>query len=288
MTNERGQTVAVAYRRVSTDAQGGTDRFGLESQKKQIEEYAAAHNIDVVKWYDDVGESGAKDNRPALTELLYGDEIANPPFEMVLVAKADRIARDIYLYYAYKHQLNQKKVQLVSVAEDFGAMGAFAPVLEAFIVAMAQVERDTIRTRTFGARRLKSATGQHAAGRALYGYDIKDKRRVINEKEAAVVKEIFWQLSMGSKFIEIAAWLNDKGYTTKTGKQWDRTHISNMVEKAPVYRGMTMNMLTGEWIPSEHEPILTEEEWSAAQEGMAHNPYLKEEKKRGRKPRAKK
>lgn len=288
MTNDHGQTVAVAYRRVSTDAQGGADRFGLESQKKQIEEYAAAHNIDVVKWYDDVGESGAKDNRPALTELLYGDEIKNPPFEMVLVAKADRMALDIYLYYAYKHQLNQKKVRLVSVAEDFGAMGAFAPVLEAFIVAMAQVERDTIKTRTLGARRLKSATGKHAAGRALYGYAIHDKRLVIDPAQAAVVKEVFWQLSMGSKYIDIADWLNANGYTTQKGKPWSRAHIYNMVDKIPVYRGMMKNMLTGEWIQGEHEPILTEEEVEAARDGMAHNPYLKEEKKRGPKPRTKK
>ncbi len=286
MTNERGQTVAVAYRRVSTDAQGGADRFGLESQRKQIEDYAAANNIDIVKWYDDVGESGAKDNRPALSQILYGDEVVNPPFEMVIVAKADRMARDIYLYYAYKHQLNQKGVKLVSVAEDFGSMGAFAPVLEAFIVAMAQVERETIRNRTFGARRIKSSTGKHAAGRAIFGYDIKDKRRVINEKEAAVVKEIFWQLSMGSKFIEIAAWLNENGYTTKMGNRWDRTHISNMVEKAPLYRGMTKNMLTDEWIPGDHEPILTEEELAAAQRGMAQNPYLNAPGKRG--PRSKK
>ena len=285
---ETKKTVAVAYRRVSTDAQGGADRFGLDSQKKQIEDYADANGIDIVKWYDDVGESGAKDNRPALSQILYGDEVVNPPFEMVIVAKADRMARDIYLYYAYKHQLNQKNVQLVSVAEDFGSMGAFAPVLEAFIVAMAQVERETIRTRTLGARRIKSSTGQHAAGRAIYGYDIKEKRRVINEKEAAVVKEIFWQLSMGSKFIEVATWLNEKGYTTKMGGNWERTNISNMVEKAPVYRGMTKNMLTGEWIPGDHEPILTEEELAAAEEGMAQNPYLNERGKRGKKPRPKK
>ena len=90
----------VGYIRVSTDGQCKDDKFGLEVQKEQIIEYCNNNDMNIVKWYSDEGESGAKE-RPGFDEIVYG-EVSNPPYESVVVAKSDRVARDIEIYYYYK------------------------------------------------------------------------------------------------------------------------------------------------------------------------------------------
>ena len=82
-----------AYIRVSTDGQCGDDKFGLDVQKQIINEYCAKNGMTILRWYMDEGESGAKE-RPGFDEIVYG-EVSNPPTEAVIVAKSDRVARDI-------------------------------------------------------------------------------------------------------------------------------------------------------------------------------------------------
>ena len=108
----------IGYIRVSTDGQCTDDKFGLEVQKNSIEDYCRRNDMRIVRWVSDEGESGAKE-RPGFDEIVYGD-VSNPPYEAVVVAKTDRVARDINVYYYYKMLLLKKDIKLVSVAEDSG------------------------------------------------------------------------------------------------------------------------------------------------------------------------
>lgn len=67
------------------------------------------------------------------------------------------MARDIKLYFYYKQLLYQKDIELVSVSEDFGEMGAFAGILEAFVMFAAEQERANITRRTQAGRVLKAS-----------------------------------------------------------------------------------------------------------------------------------
>ena len=58
-----------AYIRVSTDGQCGDDAFGLEVQREQIIAYCAKNDLNILKWYVDEGESGAKE-RPGFDEIV--------------------------------------------------------------------------------------------------------------------------------------------------------------------------------------------------------------------------
>lgn len=88
---------AVGYVRVSTEGQVGDDKFGIDSQKQSILLYANDHGYNIVRWYIDEGVSGVKENRPELDKILYEDDVTNPPYEAVIVAKSDRMARDVKL-----------------------------------------------------------------------------------------------------------------------------------------------------------------------------------------------
>ena len=96
----------IGYIRVSTDGQVGDDKFGMDAQREQIEAYCAKNDMRIGAWVVDEGESGAKE-RPGFDEIIYGD-VGNPPYDGVVVAKSDRVARDINVYYYYKMMLKKK------------------------------------------------------------------------------------------------------------------------------------------------------------------------------------
>lgn len=244
----------IGYTRVSTDGQVGEDKFGLESQRQQILEYCEAHDMRVVRWFTDEGESGAK-LRPGFDEIIYGD-VTNPPYEAVVVAKSDRVARDINIYYYYKMMLLKKDIQLISVAEDFGQMGVFSTMLEAFTVCVAQMERENIMKRTSAGRKVKAAQGGYSGGRAPMGYRVEHGQLAVNEEEAAVIRRIFQLRDNGAALHKIAEVLNDEGLRTRTGKRFLVSSVQSIVDNRKTYEGYYRYGKDSEWVAGQHVPLI--------------------------------
>lgn len=244
----------IGYIRVSTDGQCADDKFGLEVQKNSIEDYCRRNDMRIVRWVSDEGESGAKE-RPGFDEIVYGD-VSNPPYEAVVVAKTDRVARDINVYYYYKMLLLKKDIKLVSVAEDFGQFGVFSSMLEAFTICCAQMERENIMKRTSGGRRQKAKSGGYSGGRAPMGYRVADHQLVINEDEAPVVRYIFHLRGEGNSMPKIVEALNQHGYKTRGGKPFVISTVQSILNNEKTYRGFYKYGKDGEWTKGQHEPIL--------------------------------
>lgn len=244
----------IAYIRVSTDGQCGEDKFGLDVQRKTIEEYCAKNEMNILKWFRDEGESGAKE-RPGFDEIVYGD-VTNPPYEAVVVAKSDRVARDINIYYYYKMLLRKKDVRLISIAEDFGQFGVFSNMLEAFTLCVAEMERENINRRTTGGRKIKASKGGYSGGRAPMGYKVQNGELVINEEEARVVQRIFELRDKGVVLLEIVDTLNTEGYVTRAGKKFLISTVQSIVNNRKTYEGYYHYGKDGEWVQGVHEPIL--------------------------------
>jgi len=247
----------VGYIRVSTDGQCGDDKYGLDVQRQMVSEYCKSHDMNIFRWYMDEGESGAKE-RPGFDEIAYG-EVQNPPVEAVVVAKSDRVARDINIYFYYKMLLIKKDIKLISVSEDFGQMGVMAPMLEAFVMAVAQMERDNITKRTSSGRKAKAKTGGYSGGRAPMGYMIKDGEYVINEDEAAVVRRIFELRDSGETLFGIVDKLTEEGYKTRSGKDFASSTVQSIINNRKTYLGYYHYGKDGDWVKGRHEPILKEE-----------------------------
>lgn len=246
----------IGYTRASTDGQCKEDKFGLDVQRQQIEEYCQKNDMRIVKWYTDEGESGAKE-RPGFDEIVYGD-VTNPPYEAVVVAKSDRVARDINVYYYYKMLLIKKNVKLISVAEDFGSMGVFANMLEAFTMCVADMERENINKRTSAGRIMKSSKGGYSGGRTPYGYVAQHGKMVVVEEQAKTVRLIFELKGSGKTYQQVVDTLNAQGYTNKSGGKWSISSIQVVLGNEKTYRGMYKYGKDGEWVQGEHEPILSE------------------------------
>lgn len=245
----------IGYIRVSTEGQCGDDKFGLEVQEQQIKEYAEKNDMTIVKWFRDEGESGAKE-RPGFDEIIYG-EVSNPPFEAVIVAKSDRVARDINVYYYYKMMLMKKDIKLISIAEDFAAFGVFAPMLEAFTLCVANMERDNINKRTSAGRKVKAEKGGYSGGRAPMGYKVQDGNLVIVPEEAEVVKKIFEWRDEGVVMLEIVDRLNENGYQTRNGRSFVISTVQSILNNRKTYEGFYhYGKNKDQWVKGQHEPIL--------------------------------
>ena len=241
----------VAYLRVSTDGQVGDDKFGLEVQRADIEAYALKNDCNICDWFIEEGVSGGKLDRPELNRLLNGD-ITNPPVEAVIVAKTDRLSRDIQMYYFIKLSLKKRGFELISVQEDWGSYGVMAPMLEAMVVAFAEFERQMITTRTSNGRKAKAAKGGYSGGKPPYGYKVVDSELVINEDEAEVVRTI---LNSESSLRSLADYLNNHNIKTKSGAKWYAAQVGYIKNHRKLYEGM-YKYGNGEWVTGTHKALI--------------------------------
>lgn len=249
---------AVGYIRVSTSEQAGDDRYGIDVQRREILSYADLHGYSIVDWkIDEV--SGAKDDRPALNEILYGDNVTNPPFEAVIVFKNDRLARDTKLYFYYLYTLEKKNITLLSTREEFSEGSEFANIYRALLQFVAEQERKNIALRTSKGRSMKAQCGGYSGGRCPYGYKVESGRLIINEDEKPIVEFVFEQYDKGTPMLTIADMLNDKGFKTRKGTKFQNTSVRSIVNNRPLYEGKYKYGKEMNWVQGVHEPILKED-----------------------------
>lgn len=246
---------AIGYLRVSTQNQVGIDKYGLDSQRAMIEAYCAEHDIQITEWFEDAGYSGAKRDRPALNRILAG-EVTNPPIQYIVVAKSDRIARDVQLYYAIKFLLQQNGLEILSATEDWSEQDQLTgKILETFLALVAEIERENIKIRMMGGRYQKAKRGGYAGGNIPYGYKLSNGEYMIHEAEAAVVRRIFAMKKSGMGATAICKALTADGIKTRTGKEFATATIYSILGNEKTYLGW-YKYGNGEWKEGNHEPIL--------------------------------
>lgn len=250
---------AVGYIRVSTEGQVGDDKFGIDSQKQSILLYANENGYNIVEWFIDKAVSGVKDNRPELDKILYGTDVTNPPYEAVIVAKSDRMARDIKLYFYYLYTLEKKNIKLLSVCEQFDDDNGLSGIYRSIMLFVAEQERRNIAMRTSGGRRIKAKAGGYSGGRSPYGYKVENSQLVINEDEVPIVKAVFEGLDAGRTLWDIADGLTTAGYTTRKGTPFRESNVRSIRDNRPFYEGMYKYGKDMNWVKGVHEPILKKE-----------------------------
>ena len=246
----------VAYCRVSTDGQCGEDRFGIDSQKEIIMKYCQEHDMQISDWYIDEGISGVEESRPALDELLFG-EIKNPPVTSVVIAKSDRVARNIKLYFYYMMLLEKKGIHLVSATEEVvNDDTGLGNVYRSLMLFVAEQERANINKRTMGGRKIKAAQGGYSGGRPPYGYEPVNGKLQIVEAEAEIVRFVFREKDGGKTYKDICDALNAEGKKNRSGTPFSISTLQVILDNRPLYKGMYKYGKNGAWIKGQHEPIL--------------------------------
>lgn len=231
---------AAAYLRVSTEGQTGADKYGLPAQKEVIKSYAQAQGIEVVAWYEDDGISGATLDRPGLQQLI--TDAGEKAFNVVLVAKMDRIARELFFSLFVEKELLVHGVEIISVSEPVSGKDPMNTAFRQMMGVFAELEKSMITARMTGGRKQKARGGGYAGGKAAIGYKAERGGKVLelDQGKAATVKRVFdlKQLYPGWTLQELADQLNKEGHTTAQGKAFKRMQVKRILDRESLYKGI--------------------------------------------------
>ena len=223
---------AVIYARYSSENQ--TEQ-SIDGQLRVCTDYAKNNNIVIVNTYIDRAMTGTNDNRPAFQQML--KDSSNGNWDYVLVYKFDRFSRNKYETAIHKKTLKDNGVKLRSATEYLPDTPE-AIIMESMFEGYAEyysAELSQKVKRGMNETRLK---GNFTGGNLLYGYKIVNKKVVINEEEAEIVRYIYEQYSYDVAVKDIIKVLTERGVYYK-GKEFLRNTVYNMLKNekyAGIYR----------------------------------------------------
>ena len=222
---------AAAYVRVSTERQ---DEYSLDSQLKLIQEYAKQRDIIVPKEYVFVedGISGRRaDKRPAFQNMI-GHAKAGE-FDMILVWKFSRFARNQEESIVYKSMLSRAGVEVVSISETLDD-SPFSSLIERIIEWMDEFYSIRLSGEVKRGMDEKLRRGEVVSGPS-FGYSMENKSYVPNE-QADIVRKVYRDYLAGKGYTEICRELNALGIKSQRGNRVDNRYVKYMLQN-PVYIG---------------------------------------------------
>ncbi len=232
---------AVSYLRVSTEDQA-REGFSLDAQRDRIRAYCVARGYSLLREFVDDGFSGRTTNRPAFEQLMqavrHGLEAGGHTDRIgaVVVAKSDRLNRNLYDFLATQREMQRHKVHFASVDETIDTRGPFGRFFVQLIAAFAELESGIIGERVRQGMRQKALQGGFNGMSAPFGYNVTSGGLRVNRKEASAVRRICRWRRQGKSLGWIATRLNAEGVPTKKGRLWTRRQIFRIVHN-PLYRG---------------------------------------------------
>ena len=205
---------AVIYARYSSDSQR---EASIEGQLRDCKAYAEKNGITVVGTYIDRAYSAKTDDRPDFQRMI--KDSAKKIFDVVLVWKLDRFARNRFDAVNYKYQLEKNGVHLVSAMEPI-SQGPEGIMVESMLIGMAEYYSAELALKVARGERENALQCKYNGGIVPLGFTIGKEDRLyhIDPETAPIVQEIFTRYANGEPAEKIAASLNERGLRTRTGK----------------------------------------------------------------------
>ena len=205
---------AVIYARYSSDNQR---EASIEGQLRDCKDYAEKNGITVVGTYIDRAYSAKTDDRPDFQRMI--KDSGKKIFDVVLVWKLDRFARNRFDAVNYKYQLEKNGVHLVSAMEPI-SQGPEGIMVESMLIGMAEYYSAELALKVARGERENALQCKYNGGVVPLGFTIGKEDRLyhIDPETAPIVQEIFTRYADGEPAEKIAASLNERGLRTRTGK----------------------------------------------------------------------
>ena len=205
---------AVIYARYSSDNQR---EASIEGQLRDCKDYAEKNGITVVGTYIDRAYSAKTDDRPDFQRMI--KDSGKKIFDVVLVWKLDRFARNRFDAVNYKYQLEKNGVHLVSAMEPI-SQGPEGIMVESMLIGMAEYYSAELALKVARGERENALQCKYNGGVVPLGFTIGKEDRLyhIDPETAPIVQEIFSRYADGEPAEKIAASLNERGLRTRTGK----------------------------------------------------------------------
>jgi site-specific DNA recombinase len=189
-----GSTIRCAiYTRKSSDEGLEQEFNSLDAQREACEAYIVSRRhagwVALADMYDDGGLSGGTMERPALKRLL--EDIKAGKVQTVVVYKVDRLTRSLADFAKIVDVLDAHNASFVSVTQQFNTTTSMGRLTLNMLLSFAQFEREISGERIRDKIAASKKKGMWMGGNVPLGYDVKDRKLIINEPEAATVRVIF-------------------------------------------------------------------------------------------------
>lgn len=211
--------IAVVYARYSSDKQ---NEQSIDGQLSVVESFAEKEGYTMIDKYIDRAISGRSDDRPSFQKMI--EDSKKKQFQYVIVYKLDRFSRDRYDSAIYKRALKNNGVKVISATENIGD-NPESIILESMLEGYSEYYSRELAQKVKRGNRESRKKGFYTGGAIPYGYMVMDKKYIIEDNEAKIVKEIFNKSLSGIKMVDIANDLNSRHIPYKNGDKWDIDRI---------------------------------------------------------------
>lgn len=269
------------YTRKSTEHGLEQEFNSLQNQEESCKAYIASQSFNgwqYYKTYSDAAISGGTMERPALKQML--DDMAHGLVNTVVVYKVDRLSRSILDFHNMMKYFEKYGANFVSITQSFDTSTSMGKLTLNMLLSFAQFEREVSSERVRDKIRASKAKGLWMGGAPRLGYDLINKKLVVNPTEAEQVRHLF------EKYLELQS-VNDLTEYAKQngiyGKRWEtnkrKIRGGNPIAKMSMHRilrdkiyiGQIENKKEGTFAKGEHEPIISTELFNRVQIALANN-----------------
>ena len=273
----RLKRVAIYTRQsVASDQEFGS----IQAQREAIEAYVASQRgeglVALSEIYNDHGFSGGNTDRPAFRRLVADVEAGK--VDVIAAYKIDRISRSLTDFTNFMTMLERRGVGFISTTQSFDTRTSMGRLTLNILASFSQFEREVISERIRDKMQATRRRGMWTGGRPVLGYDVVDKKLVVNADEAGRVREIFdLYLSSGSlrevvAELRVREWTN-KSYLGKRGQPvpgyaFTKGTLHGLLTNV-LYRGQTR--CKDGVVAGAHDAIVDTSLWNAVQEQLRGN-----------------
>jgi len=208
----------VLYLRYSSDRQ---NEQSIEGQRHVCQKYCQSMGYTIVGEYVDRALTATKDAEKRIEFQKMIRESEKKLWQGVVVYKLDRFARNRYDSATYKARLKKNGVRLISATENISD-NPEGIILEAVLEGMAEFYSKELSQKITRGMHECALKGNSTGGQISLGYKIENKKLVVDEHTAPIVRKAFSMYAAGHSVAEICRVLNEAGYRTKTGASFNK------------------------------------------------------------------
>ncbi len=279
------------YTRKSTEDGLDQEFNSLDAQREACEAYIKSQNSQgwniVPEHFDDGGFSGGDMNRPALKQLI--KQVKAGRIKVIVVYKIDRLTRSLADFARLVELLDAHDASFVSVTQQFNTTTSMGRLTLNVLLSFAQFEREVTSERIRDKVAASKRRGMWMGGHPPLGYDIMNRKLVVNAREAASVKDIYRLALETRSLAKLEGRLGQLGVTAKKwktqtnkimgGGRLTRTTLNRLL-RSPIYIGKVRQ---GDGLfDGEHEAIVDKALWITVQQMLDDARQVKRSKTNGK------
>jgi len=268
------------YTRKSSEEGLAQELNSLDAQREACESYVRSRKHEgwqvLPQLYDDPGYSGGNMERPALVRLLA--DISAGKIDVVVVYRVDRLTRALAYFSKIVEVFDANQASFVSITQAFNTTTSMGRLMLNVLLSFAQFEREVTGERIRDKIAASKKKGMWMGGLPSLGYDVKDRKLVVNEAEAATVRTMFQTYLEHGSVRELKVRLDADGVVSKLRTAADgSSYGGNKISRGALYQMLQNRIYRGEIVhkgaahPGEHQPIIDAALWDAVQKKLEAN-----------------